>query len=104
MPTEQASYGLGNEAVRKISERFAAYPDIESVILYGSRAKGAHRPGSDIDLTIKGPLDFSHFLQLENELDDLLLPWMIDLSLYRQIENPDLLDHIKRVGKVFYQK
>ncbi len=70
------------------------------MILYGSRAKG-----SDIDLTIVGDaLTQSHLLKIANELDDLLLPYKIDLSLMRQIEDEALLEHIRRVGEVFYER
>ena len=46
----------------------------------------------------------SELLKLENELDDLLLPYKIDLSMLHQIDDPELLDHIRRVGVVFYEK
>jgi predicted nucleotidyltransferase len=58
-------------------------------------------PGSDIDLTLKGSLDYPELIKLETELDDLLLPWKIDLSLYEQIDNPALID---RIGKSLYQR
>lgn len=75
------------------------------MILYGSRAKGAYRDGSDIDLTIVGDtITQSLLLRITNELDDLLLPYKIDLSLLHQIEDKALLEHIKRVGVVFYEK
>lgn len=48
--------------------------------------------------------DYSELLKLENELDDLLLPYSIDLSLLHRIEDPDLIDHIRRAGVVFYEK
>lgn len=84
---------------------FSAHPHIEQVILYGSRAKGNYRNGSDIDLTIKGEaVTLSQLLKIENELDDLLLPYKIDLSLLHQINDPDLIDHIRRLGIVFYEK
>ncbi len=96
-------FGLKQKHINLINQCFAQYPEIHHVILYGSRAKGNYRPGSDIDLAIKGDLDYSSLLKLENELDDLLLPYKIDLSLYHKISNPDLIDHINRVGKVFYE-
>lgn len=83
---------------------FAHYPLIEQVVIYGSRAKGDFRNGSDIDLTILGALDFHSLMKLENEIDDLMLPYKIDISLQDHISNPELLEHIKQVGKVFYQK
>ncbi len=98
-----SSHGLPDTAVAKLQSVFAAHPHVERVILYGSRAKGNYRPGSDIDLTIVGDaVDWQELLRIDNEIDDLLLPYKWDLSLMRQIDNPDLLDHIRRVGVVFY--
>lgn len=98
-------YGLKPHIIEQINSVFAHYPQIETVILYGSRAKGNFRYGSDIDLTIKGEdLTLSQLLKIENELDDLLLPYKIDLSLLEKIKDADLLDHIRRVGIVFYQR
>jgi predicted nucleotidyltransferase len=67
--------------------------------------KGTHKPGSDIDLSIIGPsVDVTELLKIENELDDLLLAYKFDLSLFHRIENSDFIDHIRRVGQVFYQR
>ena len=56
-------------------------------------------------LTLVGKdLDMAVLLKIENDLDDLLLPYKIDLSVYHLIENQDLTDHINRVGTVFYEK
>ena len=97
-------FGLKPKDIAAIQACFAQYPEIEQVIIYGSRAKGNYKNGSDIDLTIIGDLDFRGLLKLENELDDLLLPYKIDLCLYRSINNPDFLEHIHRVGLPFFQK
>jgi len=97
--------GLSEPSIEKINGVFAAHPEIEAAVLYGSRAKGNYRTGSDIDLTLKGDgLTYAHLLKIDNELDDLLLPYKIDLSLFRQIDNPALIDHINRVGVLFYAR
>lgn len=97
--------GLNLQVIERIQGVFAKYPQIAEVILYGSRAKGNFRPNSDIDLTMKGDgLNLTEQLRIENELDDLLLPYKIDLSVYHHIQNADLIDHIDRVGVVFYTK
>lgn len=98
------NFGLKDTDITSISSVFSQYENINTVFLYGSRAKGNYKPGSDIDFTIDGNLTFSEQMRLENDLDDLLLPYKIDLSVKHKISNPDLLDHIQRVGKVFYQK
>jgi uncharacterized protein len=67
--------------------------------------KGDYRNGSDIDLVIvESGLSFSEQMEIETRIDDLLLPYKIDLVRQRQVSNPDLLEHISRVGKTFYQK
>ncbi|HRI28090.1 MAG TPA: nucleotidyltransferase domain-containing protein [Chitinophagales bacterium] len=95
-------FGLSQQHIDLLCQCFKRNLGIELVIIYGSRAKGNYKRGSDIDLTIQGALDFGDLLKLENEIDDLLLPYKIDLSLMHQISNPDLLAHIESVGKVFY--
>lgn len=98
------SYGLPAYAITALKNVFKEYAKIEKVILYGSRAKGTYRHGSDIDLCIIGEsLSLTELLAIENEMDDLSLPWKIDFSLKHTIDNKDLLDHIERVGIVFYQ-
>lgn len=95
-------FGLSIETIDSILKVIRSHPKVIRVILYGSRAKGTYRAGSDIDLTLDAPtMDLSELLKIENELDDLLLPYKIDLSLLHAIENPDLLDHIKRLGVEF---
>ena len=98
-------FGLQPEAVEQIRSVFARHPEVETTILYGSRAKGNFKPGSDIDLTFKGTgLDLTVLNRVDNELDDLLLPWSFDLSIYSQITSSDLIEHIDRAGVIFYQQ
>ena len=98
-------FGLKKHTIEKMNSVFAQFPAVEQVVLYGSRAKGTYQPSSDIDLTVLGPaLDLRTLFRIETELDDLLLPYMIDLSIFDHIDNPDLIAHIKRVGKIFYQR
>jgi predicted nucleotidyltransferase len=104
-PAETAQYGLGSSAITAIQNVLKKHPKVIKAILYGSRAKGNYRPASDIDLSLQGEqLDYSELVKIDNELDDLLLPYTIDLSLYPSIENPDLIDHIEQVGQVLYLK
>lgn len=98
-------YGLKDDHITKIQSVFGSCVSIDKAILYGSRAKGNYRNGSDIDIALVGEnLDLSTLLKIENKLDDLLLPYKIDLTIFHQIEDPDLVDHISRVGKLFYEK
>ena len=98
-------FGLTDIHINLIQSVFKNHGGIVKAILYGSRAKGNYRNGSDIDLTLVGAdLDLSTLLKIENELDDLFLPHKIDLSIFHKIENTDLVEHINRVGIIFYEK
>lgn len=103
--TEKLPFGLKENTIERIKSVFSGHPQIGQVIIYGSRAKGNYRNGSDIDLTIKGEaVTLSELMKLETELDELLLPYKIDLSLLHKINDAEVIDHIKRVGVVFYEK
>jgi len=97
-------FGIEGPMFLQLIRVLADNPKVEEAIIYGSRAKGAHKPGSDIDLVLKGErLDLEELNKINLALDDLLIPYTIDLSIYHRIDNPDLLDHIKRVGKTIYR-
>lgn len=99
------NHGLTQETVSKICAVFARHAEIEKVLLYGSRAKGGHHPGSDIDFAIIGHnLEHALLGRIDDELDDLLLPYRFDLSIFSKISHPDLLEHIRRVGVTFYEQ
>ncbi len=99
-------YGLKEITIQKISAVLARYPQVEKALLYGSRAKGNYKNGSDIDLTLCGreDLTLSVLYRISDELDDLLLPYTIDLSIFSHISDPDVIEHIQRVGMTFYEK
>lgn len=101
LPAERR-YGLPDHAISRIREVLEAHPVILGVVLYGSRATGKHRAGSDIDLCLDAPaMSLSELLRIENEIDDLLLPWKVDLTVRQRIDNPALIDHTDRVGVPF---
>jgi uncharacterized protein len=107
MDSERAPehFGLSISTIAQIRAVFQGMPAIEKVVLYGSRAKGNYRAGSDIDLTLLGrQLTYPLLVKIEGQLDDLLLPYTFDLSLFSQLENQDQIDHIARVGLDFYAK
>ena len=99
-------FGLSVDALRKIREAFAGFPQIEKVVIYGSRAKGNHRKGSDIDITLIGKnLTLENTIYpLTSALDDLYLPYTFDISIFNQLDEPEFIDHILRVGKTFYER
>ena len=101
-------YGLSDKATIAIQNVFSRFPQVGAVILYGSRAKGNYREGSDIDLTLIAvdgqSIDLGTRFKIDEALDELMLPYSFDISVMAEIDNPALIDHIERVGKDFYQK
>lgn len=98
-------FGLKEGTIAEINHIFCQYQNIEKVILYGSRAKGNYKQGSDIDLTLIGEnITYNQLWEIENKIDDLLLPYIIDLSIFNAIDNSHLIEHIQRVGVIFYDR
>lgn len=99
-------FGLTQNHRSIIHSIFAKYPQVRKVVVYGSRAKGNFRPGSDIDMTIvEGEqLNSDLLFRLANDFDDSQLPFFVDLSIFSQLTEPALVQHILRVGKTIYQK
>jgi uncharacterized protein len=98
-------FGLKENIIKKINAVFSSFPQVEEAVIYGSRAKGNYKPGSDIDIALKGnDLSLKELNKISLMIDDLLLPYHCDLSIFSHISNPDLIDHIDRIGKTLYKK
>ncbi len=99
-------FGLSVDALRRINKVFSKFPKIQKVILYGSRAKGNYKKGSDIDVTLigKGLTLKNSVYPLMEELEELYLPYKFDISIFNQLKESSLIGHILRIGKTFYRK
>ncbi|MFM7630934.1 MAG: nucleotidyltransferase domain-containing protein [Alphaproteobacteria bacterium] len=99
------TFGLSQSTIATLHKIFERYTGLEKVIVYGSRAKGHYKAGSDIDLTLVGEaLSFDDMMHIKRDLDDSSLPYLVDVSLFHQLDNQSLRDHIQRVGVVFYER
>ncbi|HFD32311.1 MAG TPA: HsdR family type I site-specific deoxyribonuclease [Gammaproteobacteria bacterium] len=101
---DNEKFGLKEKTVQSIQNALSMFPSIDQVILYGSRAKGNYRTGSDIDLTIKtkGTDGDNLLFDVMGALDDLDLIYQFDVSIFDSISNENLVEHINRVGVTFY--
>jgi predicted nucleotidyltransferase len=101
---DDASFGLPAATLDAMRAVLSRHPGVHRAVIYGSRAKGSHRPGSDIDLALFGDgLTASDLVAIDGALDALDLPYRIDLSLHADIDDPALRSHIERVGRVFHE-
>ena len=98
-------FGLDEETYIKIVSVFSKYEIVNEVIIYGSRVLGTYKTGSDIDLTIKGEaVTLQDLNRILYDLDELMLPYGFDVSIYSRLNNEDLKAHINRVGATFYSR
>jgi predicted nucleotidyltransferase len=98
-------YGLSETVIKKLLDVFSSTTEIDEVVLFGSRAKGNFKEGSDIDLALKGiNLSINTIRKFELDIDNLLLPYVVDLVIYNNITEPLLTAHIDRAGICLYKK
>ena len=95
--------GLNQQELDQIISIFRHHPEINKVILFGSRAKGISRLNSDIDLAVDGIVSDLQIETLAMELDELPLPYKFDVKSVAGIRNPALSEHIARVGVDIYK-
>lgn len=100
------NFGLTEAVIRKICAVLARYPQVDQAILYGSRATGLYRHGSDIDLTLLGgeDLTLSVLSWIMDDLDELLLPYTFDLSIFHHLADAELIGQIRRLGATIYDR
>ncbi len=93
------AYGIDQETWDQILSVLRSESKVREIILFGSRAKGVFKEGSDIDICIKGKdLGYDDLIRLNGLLDELDLPWEIGLLIHDMIDEPMLIEHIARVG------
>lgn len=97
--------GLRQSDIEEVLHVLLDYDEVEEAILFGSRAKGNYRHGSDIDIALKGEIDFKIVSNLSYLLNqESMMPYKFDIVSYNKIEYEVLKEHIDRVGIVFYKK
>jgi len=100
-----AAHGLPDATLAFIRGILDGCPRVEKAILYGSRAKGDHKPGSDIDLALVGRgLDFDDLSRIAGAFDESSIPYQVDVLLWDSVTDPSLRDHIERVGVVLFAR
>jgi hypothetical protein len=94
-----ARHGLSDKTVAQIGNVLARFPEVEEAVLFGSRAKGTHKLGSDIDLALGGDkLDWRTIGRIDSALDDLPLPYCFSLIIFSERTDGEVAAHIRRVG------
>jgi uncharacterized protein len=96
-------FGLSPSSVSTIHRVFSNYPEIDGAVIFGSRAKGNFREGSDIDIALSGSRELAQkMLRMKQDFDESTLPYYVDLVYLPDIKQTELLEHIHRIGQRFY--
>lgn len=98
-------YGLTNIEMEQMRSVFASHKEVEQVWLYGSRARENHQRYSDVDLMLVGSnIDLTSMAQIDEQLDDLFLPYHFDVCAQHRLTNSALMASINREGRILYAK
>lgn len=100
------SFGLRKEDLKYIVSTLARFPEIEKALIFGSRAKGNYKSGSDVDLAIVGDaINFDTVSRLHGILEDESpMPFFFDVVDFSHLIHQELKEHIARVGKIIYKR
>lgn len=98
------NFGLSEKTIEMLQEYFSNISEIEMIKVYGSRAMGNYRKGSDVDFALYGKLNKQLVRKISFEVDELNTPYMFDITNYQTIQNEKLKEHIDKYGKIFFAK
>ena len=96
-------HGLPQRTIDELLDYFLSNPEIEKVLIFGSRAKGTYHAGSDIDFAVWSD-DNKNFLRIASELDDLPTPYKFDVTDYKTLTHEGMKNSIDNDGIIFYRR
>jgi len=94
--------GLKQRDIETINNIFKKHKEIKTVYLFGSRATGNYKTGSDIDFAIMNKVDNEIIYKLLDDFEESSLPYFVDVINYHLIENEYLKNNIDKYGILFY--
>lgn len=100
------SFGLSEHDIQQIVAILATFAEIQRAAIFGSRAKGTAKPGSDIDLAIWGEaITFDTVSKLHARLEDESpMPYRFDVVDYTHLAHANLKAHIDRVAITIFER
>jgi predicted nucleotidyltransferase len=98
-------YGLTEQDISIIIDTLSHERKVDKAIIFGSRAKGTYKPGSDVDIALKGDLTFEDISRISYLLnEETNMPYKFDILNYQTIKEPALTEHIDRIGIELYSR
>ena len=97
--------GLSGKELDAIILVFKKFPGIQEAVLFGSRAMGTFKPGSDVDIALKGQVTLQDVARVKALLEEESpMPYLFDIVDYRAIEALAFKEHIDKHGKSIYRR
>ena len=96
-------FGLPERTINELIQYFSNKPEIEKVLIFGSRAKGNYKNGSDIDFAIWTNAH-DKITSILGELEDLPTPYRFDIVDFKTLKHQGMIDSITKDGILFYEK
>ena len=98
-------YGLSDASYQELIQILASIPEVEEVVIFGSRARGDYWHASDIDLSLKGAGITKRTLrELNDKLYESHIPYFFDTNIYSEIRNPAFKANVDRDGKRLFHR
>ncbi|MGL4873590.1 MAG: nucleotidyltransferase family protein [Clostridium sp.] len=98
-------FGLLDKDIEYIKKSLYEVEGVEKAVIFGSRAIGNYKKGSDIDIALIGKIEDKELYKIEDTLNEVYpLPYFFDILDYSKIKNENLKKHIDEEGKVIYDK
>lgn len=98
-------FGLKPADIAAVIDAISRHNDVEEAIVFGSRAIGNYKSGSDVDIALKGRLGPDTAIDIAVELNERLpLPYKFDVVAYAALSHKPLIEHIDLYGKVLYKR
>ncbi|MDI9407946.1 MAG: nucleotidyltransferase domain-containing protein [Candidatus Pacebacteria bacterium] len=98
-------FGLSDKSLSIVHGILRGHPAVERAVIYGSRARGNYREGSDIDLALEGSdLKYDVVIKIAGELEDSYLPYFVDLMILTPTDSRPIAHEIARDGVEFYRR
>ncbi len=98
--------GLKDGDLQNIISVLQQEEEVKEAIIFGSRAKGNYKKGSDVDIALKGiGIGYRITSNISNILnEETQMHYKFDVLNYHTITNKDLAEHINRTGISFYKR
>lgn len=97
-------FGLRAEDIKQLRDIIFSFPEVHQAIIFGSRAMGNYKNGSDVDIALKGK-NITHEIVTEIKYrlnEGTTMPYFFDVVDYDELQNEELIIHINQFGRVLF--